>query len=52
MKKKHPPFILRESVIWVYDTPKIHVDKPSVEDHGINTKENGVQIRLQLWGIL
>ena len=46
-----PPFILRESGLIVQDIPKIHCDKPTVEDHLIYDSVTKLQIPLKLDGI-
>jgi hypothetical protein len=46
-----PPFVLREAGVRVYDTPKIQVDEPTVEDHSICFPETGFRIPLSLWGM-
>ena len=46
-----PPFILRELGLIVNDTPKIHVEDPSMEDHTIFFPNYDVQIPLSLNGI-
>ena len=45
-----PPFILRESELILSDTPKIHCDKPSVEDHSLVDEELGLRIPFTLNG--
>ena len=47
-----PPFIISEAIIKVNETPKIHVDNPSVEDHVIYIQEAGMKIKIQLWIIV
>ena len=47
-----PPFIVRDSGSIVHDVPKIHVNDPGVNDHLISFTDSGLQIQLQLWGIL
>ena len=37
-----PPFMMRETVIMVYDTPKIQVENPTVEDHSNYFQETGL----------
>ena len=46
-----PNFILREAGLVVNDTPKIHIDDPSVEDHSIFHVETRLRIPLRLSGI-
>jgi hypothetical protein len=46
-----PPFILREAGLMVKDTPKLHVDEPTIDDHSILFPETGFRIPLSLWGI-
>lgn len=46
-----PPFIMREAGITVHDTPKIHVESPSVEDHSLFFPSEQLRIPLSLWGI-
>ena len=43
-----PHFILREAGLVVNDTPKIHIDDPSVEDHSIFHVETRLRIPLRL----
>ena len=46
-----PPFILREAGLIVNDTPKIHKEDPTMDDHAIIIpKENDLHIPLQLNG--
>ena len=45
-----PPFIMREAGILVRDTPKIHMEEPSEEDHAITFPETGFRIPLSLSG--
>ena len=45
-----PPFMLREAGVKLRDTPKIHVDDPSEEDHAITFPETGARIPLSLHG--
>ena len=44
-----PPFIMREQGIKVYDTAKIHVNDPDVDDHAIILSDH-LRIPLQLHG--
>ena len=37
-----PPFMIQEAGIMVYDTPKIQVENPTVEDHSIYFQETGL----------
>ena len=46
-----PPFMIREAGVKLRDTPKIHVDDPSEEDHAITFPETGLRIPLSLHGI-
>ena len=46
-----PPFIMREAGLVVNETPKIHCDNPTVEDHSIFDEESGLRIPLSLNGI-
>ena len=46
-----PPFILREARLEVNETPKIHMQEPTVKGHSIFFPENSLRIPLQLWGI-
>ena len=46
-----PPFILREAGVQVRDTPKIHVDDPTVSDHAITLPDANLSIPLKLNGI-
>ena len=46
-----PPFILREAGSMVNETPKIHVDEPTIDDHSITFPETGFRIPMSLWGI-
>ena len=46
-----PPFILREAGLTVNDTPKIHVQDPTVDDHSILFPIQEFRIPLQLWGV-
>ena len=39
-----PPFILREAGLVLRDTPKIHCNVPSAEDHSLFDEETGRQI--------
>eukprot|EP00957_Ditylum_brightwellii_P192484 14655004-Ditylum_brightwellii.AAC.1 len=46
-----PPFMLREVEIAVNETPKIHKENPTVNDH-VNTFPNpGLRIPMELWGV-
>ncbi len=45
-----PPFVMREAGIVVNDTPKIHVNDPTVEDHSIYFEETNFRIPMALWG--
>ena len=40
------PFILKEPGTEVNDTPKTHIEDPSIEDHTIHTEEDGISIPL------
>ena len=42
-----PPFIIRESGLIFNDTPKIHINNPSVEDHPLLDEELGLRIPLK-----
>ena len=46
-----PPFIFRESVLILNDTPKIHVKNLSIEDYSLLDEEPGLMIPLKLLGI-
>ena len=46
-----PPFVMREAGIKVYDTPKIQLDEPTIEDHSICFPETEFRIPLSLWGM-
>ena len=46
-----PPFIMREAGVIVKDTPKIHIDMPTKEDHFIYFKDEDLRIPLSLHGI-
>ena len=46
-----PPFVLRQAGIVVKETPKIHVDEPTAEDHSMTFPETGFRIPLSLWGV-
>ncbi len=46
-----PPFIMREAGIDVNDTPKIHVNDPTIQDHSIYFSEAKFRIPLRLSGI-
>ncbi len=45
-----PPFVMREAGIVVNDTPKIHMNDPTVEDHSIYFEETNFRIPMALWG--
>jgi hypothetical protein len=45
-----PPFMMREAGIIVRDTPKIHMEEPTEEDHAITFPETGFSIPLSLTG--
>ena len=45
-----PLFMIREAGIRLRDTPQIHVDDPSEDDHSIVFSETGFRIPLSLWG--
>ena len=47
-----PPFIVCESGALVHDGPKIYVNDPGLNYHSILFPDSGLQIQLQLWGIL
>eukprot|EP00957_Ditylum_brightwellii_P106591 8131952-Ditylum_brightwellii.AAC.1 len=44
-----PPFMMRESGITVNETPKIHKETPTVDDHAITFPYLGLRIPLELW---
>ena len=44
--------MMQETGIMVYDTPKIQVENPTVEDHSVYFQEAGLRTPLQLWGVL
>ena len=46
-----PPFIMREAGLVVNDTPKIHCQEATVEDHTVYCKEHDLRIPLMLDGI-
>ena len=46
-----PPFLMREAGIIVHDTPKIHLDEPSVSDHSIYFEDSDFRIPLSLSGV-
>ena len=46
-----PPFIMQEAGLVVNETPKIHCDDPTVEDHSIFDEESGLRTPLTLNGI-
>ena len=46
-----PSFLLREASIIINDTPKIHLDDPSVSDHSILFEESSFRIPLSLSGV-
>ena len=46
-----PPFIMREGGLVVNETPKIHSNYPSIEDHSITFPDSSLRIPLQLSGI-
>ena len=46
-----PPFMMREAGVIVNDTPRIHVDDPTNEDHTLYFPEEKVRIPLYLSGI-
>ena len=48
MKNPTPPFMILETGIMVYNTPKIQVENPTVKDHFIYFQETGFIIPLQL----
>ena len=41
------PFMMQEVGIMLYDTPKIKVENPMVEDHSIYFQETGFRIPLK-----
>ena len=45
-----PTFTLREAGLVLNDTPKIHCDDPSVEDHSLFDEETGPRIPFTLNG--
>ena len=45
-----PPFILREAVLVLNDTPKIHCNIPSAEYHSLFDEETGLRITFTLDG--
>ena len=47
-----PPFMMQETGIIVYGTPKIQVENPTIEDHSIYFQETVLIIPLQLWGVV
>jgi hypothetical protein len=46
-----PPFMLREAGITVNETPKIHKENPTVDDHAITFPNSGLRIPMGLWGV-
>jgi hypothetical protein len=46
-----PPFLIREAVLYVEETPKHHVTNPTVDNHMIVEPETGMRIHLSLNGI-
>jgi hypothetical protein len=46
-----PPFILWQAGTVLRETPKIHVDEPTVADHSITFPETGFRIPMSLWGV-
>ena len=44
------PFVLRQVGIVVKETPKMHVDEPTAEDHSMTFPETGVRIPLSFYG--
>jgi hypothetical protein len=47
-----PPFVLREAGIKLNDTPKSHVEEPTIKEHSMLFPEAGFRIPLSLWGTL
>jgi hypothetical protein len=45
-----PPFVMREAGIIVRETPKIHMEEPTEEDHALTFPETGFRIPLSLTG--
>jgi hypothetical protein len=45
-----PPFLMRETGIIVRDTPKIHMEIPTEEDHAISFPDTGFRIPISLTG--
>ena len=45
-----PPFILRDAGLVLHDTPKIHCNVPSTEDHSLFDEETGLIIPFTLDG--
>ena len=43
-----PPFILRELVLVLHDTPKMYCNVPSAEDHSLFDQETGMRITFTL----
>ena len=46
-----PSFIMREAGVVVNDVPKIHCEKPYIEDHSILFKDANLRIPLKLDGV-
>eukprot|EP00957_Ditylum_brightwellii_P139653 10643161-Ditylum_brightwellii.AAC.1 len=46
-----PSFMLREAGITVNETPKIHKENPTMDDHVITFRGEGLRIPLGLWGV-
>ena len=47
-----PPFMLREAGIEVNETPKIHKENPTVDDHAITFPNLGLRIPMGLWRVI
>jgi hypothetical protein len=47
-----PPFMMREAGVIVRDTPKIHMEEPTEEDHALTFPETEFRIPYSLTGTL
>ena len=45
-----PPFIMRAGGVIVNDTPKIHCNEPTIDDHCLSFANHDLRIPMQLWG--
>eukprot|EP00957_Ditylum_brightwellii_P022755 1716222-Ditylum_brightwellii.AAC.1 len=46
-----PPFMLREAGLTVNETPKIHKEHHTVDDHVITFPKSGLRIPMGLWEV-